>query len=214
MGKKWLRIGTFFAIVIAIGVLIFQTAEDVASDTNLGLDLQGGFEVLYQLQPEDGEELTDDDIQSTATALNQRVNVLGVSEPAISVEGEDRIRVQLPGVEDQQEARATLGTEAELTFRDVDDNILLTGEDLSQGGAQATFDPETNAPIVALTLQDRDKFGDITAELSQQTPPETYSLSGWILKKACHLQKKRKAKNQLIFQHRKLLKCLERQMLR
>ncbi|MFB4161842.1 protein translocase subunit SecD [Geomicrobium sp. JSM 1781026] len=172
MGKKWLRIGTFFAIVIALGVLIFQTAEDVASDTNLGLDLQGGFEVLYQLQPEDGEELTDDDIQSTATALNQRVNVLGVSEPAISVEGEDRIRVQLPGVEDQQEARATLGTEAELTFRDVDDNVLLTGEDLQQGGAQATFDPDDNSPIVALTLQDGDKFGDITAELSQQTPPE------------------------------------------
>ncbi|GAK06349.1 protein translocase subunit SecD [Geomicrobium sp. JCM 19038] len=170
MGKKGLRIGAFFAIVIALGVLIAQTATDVARDTNLGLDLQGGFEVLYELQPDDGE-LTQEDIQSTATALNQRVNVLGVSEPAISVEGEDRIRVQLPGVEDQQTARETLGTEAELSFRDIDDNLLMTGESLQQGGSQATFN-ENNEPIVSLTISDGELFGEITTELAQKSYPE------------------------------------------
>ncbi|GAJ99017.1 protein translocase subunit SecD [Geomicrobium sp. JCM 19055] len=168
--KKGLRIGAFFAIVIALGVLIAQTATDVARDTNLGLDLQGGFEVLYELQPDDGE-LTQEDIQSTATALNQRVNVLGVSEPAISVEGEDRIRVQLPGVEDQQTARETLGTEAELSFRDIDDNLLMTGESLQQGGSQATFN-ENNEPIVSLTISDGELFGEITTELAQKSYPE------------------------------------------
>lgn len=126
--------------------------------------------MLYELQPDDGE-LTQEDIQSTATALNQRVNVLGVSEPAISVEGEDRIRVQLPGVEDQQTARETLGTEAELSFRDIDDNLLMTGESLQQGGSQATFN-ENNEPIVSLTISDGELFGEITTELAQKSYPE------------------------------------------
>ncbi|MBB6449505.1 preprotein translocase subunit SecD/SecD/SecF fusion protein [Geomicrobium halophilum] len=178
MGKKWGRIGAFFAIIIAVGILISQTAFDVARSTNLGLDLQGGFEVLYELQPEDGQELTENDIQATASALNQRVDVLGVSEPSITVEGEDRIRVQLPGVEDQEEARELLSTEAELSFRDVDDNLMLSGEDLEQGGASAVFD-EQNQPIVQLTLQDGQEFGEITEELYTNPPPEN-SLVIWL----------------------------------
>ncbi|QQK79558.1 protein translocase subunit SecD [Salicibibacter cibi] len=171
MGKKWGRIGAFFAIIIALGVLISQTAFDVARDTNLGLDLQGGFEVLYELEPDGERELTEDDIQATASALNERVDVLGVSEPSITVEGDDRIRVQLPGIEDQEEARELLATEADLSFRTVDDELVLSGEELEQGGASAGFD-EANQPIVQVTLQDGEEFGDITSELSQRPEPE------------------------------------------
>ncbi|SDI85292.1 protein translocase subunit SecD [Natribacillus halophilus] len=178
MGTKWGRIGAFFAIVIALGVLISQTAFDVARSTNLGLDLQGGFEVLYELEPDDEGELTEDDIEATASALNERVDVLGVSEPSITVEGEDRIRVQLPGVEDQEEARELLSTEANLSFRTVDDELLLSGEDLEQGGASAGFN-DANQPIVQVTLQDGEAFGDITSELYENTPPED-SLVIWL----------------------------------
>ena len=71
----------------------------------------------------------------TTTALGNRINEFGVSEPSIQVEGEDRIRVQLAGLDDQSSARELLSSTAELTFRDVNDNILLDGTDLKEGGA-------------------------------------------------------------------------------
>ena len=63
-------------------------------------------------------------VTDTAEALEARVDVLGVSEPNIQVESNNRIRVQLAGVEDQEKARELLSTQANLTFRDADDNLL------------------------------------------------------------------------------------------
>ena len=89
----------------------------------------------------------------------------GLSEPNIAVEGEDRIRVQLAGVEDQESARKLLSTSANLTFRDVDDNLLLDGDDLKANGASDSFDQQ-NRPIVSLTLKDAKKFADITSKIA------------------------------------------------
>ncbi|MFC0274759.1 hypothetical protein ACFFIX_25905 [Metabacillus herbersteinensis] len=65
------------------------------------------------------------------------MNVLGVSEPNIQIEGENRIRVQLAGVENQNQAREVLSTEANLSFRDANDRLLIDGSDLVEGGADA-----------------------------------------------------------------------------
>ncbi len=166
------RIAVFFLIVLAIGTLIGMNSTKVAGDIPLGLDLQGGFEVLYEVKPAvEGQEITSDVLGSTVSALENRINVLGVSEPNIVVEGSDRIRVQLAGVDDQTEARELLSTQAELTFRNIHDEVLLTGADLQENGANMTLS-QTNQPWVALTLKDATKFGEITAELSKKTYPE------------------------------------------
>ncbi|MGN7311714.1 protein translocase subunit SecD [Alkalicoccobacillus gibsonii] len=161
------RIFAFFLIVLAFAVLISTTVMSITKETKLGLDLQGGFEVLYEVTPIDDTEITEQTLSATVTALNQRVNVIGVSEPVIQIEGDDRIRVQLAGVEDQETARQLLATEAELTFRDVDDNILLDGSDLQQNGAAGQFD-QTNRPIVTLKLKDAERFAEVTRDLSQR----------------------------------------------
>ena len=126
------------ALAVSIGLVtvVAMTAEDVGEDVNLGLDLQGGFEVLYEVEPlNEGDEIDETAVSSTASTLDSRVNVLGVSEPNIQIEEGNRIRVQLAGVEDQTEARELLSTQAELTIRDVEDNVLLSGSDLVEGGA-------------------------------------------------------------------------------
>ena len=128
--------------------------------------------MLYQVEPlEEGDEIDDTAVQSTAQTLDSRVNVLGVSEPNIQIEEGNRIRVQLAGVEDQAEARELLSTQAELTIRDVDDNVLLDGSDLVQGGASQNFD-EMNQPMVSLELKDPDKFREITEEISERPAGE------------------------------------------
>ncbi|WP_031548869.1 protein translocase subunit SecDF [Salinicoccus luteus] len=162
------------AVLVAVLLLtvVGLTAKDLARNVNLGLDLQGGFEVLYQVEPlEEGDEIDDTAVQSTAQTLDSRVNVLGVSEPNIQIEEGNRIRVQLAGVEDQAEARELLSTQAELTIRDVDDNVLLDGSDLVQGGASQNFD-EMNQPMVSLELKDPDKFREITEEISERPAGE------------------------------------------
>ena len=94
--------------------------------------------------------------------------MLGVSEPKIQVESNNRIRVQLAGVEDQESARELLSTQANLTFRDVEDNLILDGSDLKEGKAKASFG-QTGNPVVTLEMKDPNKFGEVTTELSKST---------------------------------------------
>ncbi|ERN54999.1 protein translocase subunit SecD [Alkalihalophilus marmarensis] len=167
------RIIAFFLIVLIFGGLISQTVLGITKEIKLGLDLQGGFEILYQVNPaNEGDVIDQQALSATVGALNQRVNVLGVSEPNIQIEGDDRIRVQLAGVDDQQTARDLLSTEANLTFRDVNDEVLLDGSDLQQNGASSSFKDQTNEPIVTLTLRDARLFEDITREISSRPPGE------------------------------------------
>src|SRR5690606_9148868 len=165
-------------IVIALGLVIGLFTPKVAGDVNLGLDLQGGFEVLYEVEPIDKSQSTDRKLlESTVQLLNDRVNKLGISEAVIDIEGENRIRVQLAGVKDQTQAREMLATTARLSFRDVNDNVLLDGSDIKEGSAKQDFDPTTNSPIVTLQVKDAKKLTEVTTELSKKHPGNLESVT-------------------------------------
>src|SRR5699024_6633755 len=113
---------------------IGTTVTGISKKINLGLDLQGGFEILYEVEPVDeSQEVNQKLLEATVQTLNDRVNRLGISETVIDIEGDDRIRVQLAGVKNQQEAREILSTSALVTFRDVNDNVKLDGTDIKEG---------------------------------------------------------------------------------
>lgn len=164
---RYNRLIGFLAIVIIFAVLIAMTTGSVVSNITLGLDLQGGFEVLYQATATDGEEVTNESLKETAAAIQRRIDVLGVSEVSINIEENDRIRVQLAGVTDQDVARDILGKPAKLTFRNASNEILLDGTDLKQGGASLDYD-EFGQPVVAIKLKDAEKFRQITSEYLKQ----------------------------------------------
>jgi len=168
--KKRSRIVSFLLLLVLLGSLIGVTTTPILKDVRLGLDLQGGFEVLYEVQPlKDGQKITEDIVTDTAGALRNRVDVLGVNEPVIQVESNNRIRVQLAGVEDQETARELLSTQANLTFRDADDNLMLDGNDLKEGKAKANFGQSGN-PVVTLEMKDPDKFAEVTAQIKAKAP--------------------------------------------
>ncbi|WP_374988479.1 protein translocase subunit SecDF [Priestia megaterium] len=165
------RIVAFFLLVLLVFSTIGTTMTGITKDIKLGLDLQGGFEILYKVSPaKKGDVIDKKALNSTVEALRQRVDVLGVSEPSIQIEGNDRIRVQLAGVTNQKQARDLLSTQANLTFRDVNDKVLMDGTDLAQGGAKQSFD-QSNQPSVSLKLKNAKKFEKITRELSQKPAP-------------------------------------------
>ncbi|MGA8941413.1 MAG: protein translocase subunit SecD [Thermoactinomyces sp.] len=158
----------FILLVVAIIALVATTTGYIWDNITLGLDLQGGFEVLYEAAP--GQKVNTQILKDTAAALNTRINVLGVAEPDISVEPPNRIRVQLAGVKDQDKAREMLGKQAKLTFRDASGKILLTGSDLKENGAKVDYD-QMGQPVVTLQLKDPEKFTRITRQYLGQPLP-------------------------------------------
>lgn len=164
------RIVSFLLLLVIFAGTIGTTISPILKDVKLGLDLQGGFEVLYEVQALEknkGQKITESMVSDTAGALTKRIDVIGVSEPNIQVESDNRIRVQLAGVEDQDSARELLSTQANLTFRDVDDNLILDGSDLREGKAKEGFGQD-GSPVVTLQMKDPNKFGEVTTELSKQ----------------------------------------------
>lgn len=163
--KKLIQKLGLIIIILALTTIFFIP---VLNNTKLGLDLAGGFEVLYEVKSIDGGKVTRGMLTSTYKTISKRIDSLGVMEPNIIVEGNNRIRVQLAGITDSEEARKMLSQVANLTFRDTDDNLLMTSDVLKSGGAKIGQD-EYGRPAVALSIKDKDTFFEVTKKVSEQT---------------------------------------------
>jgi len=141
-----------------------------------------GYVLAATLKASAATQLQSNAIQQNITTLRNRVNQLGTSEPVIQPQGADRIVVELPGVQDATRAKEIIGRTATLEARLVDSSpeamtalatssvpfgddrfterggipllvkkqVVFSGDDLTD--AQASFDPQTQQPIVMLTL--------------------------------------------------------------
>ncbi|QHS22877.1 protein translocase subunit SecDF [Virgibacillus sp. MSP4-1] len=166
------RIIAFFLITFILAGVIGTTTTDISKGIPLGLDLQGGFEILYEVEPVDEDQnITSDDLKATVQALRERVDVLGISETQIDIEGDNRIRVQLAGIQDQTEARELLSTQARLSFRGVNDKEFLDGSDVVEQSAKQDFHPRTKQPIVTLEMKSAEKVKEVTTKLYERGAP-------------------------------------------
>ena len=153
-------IRTAILLVLLVVVLCFLCVP-LFRNLKFGLDLQGGFEILYKVESIDGSKMNHDKIMATYKTLSKRIDSLGVTEPEITIEGNDKIRVKLAGVTNPEEARKQLSTVATLSFRDADDNLLMSSDVLVSGGAKVSQDSSGN-PAVALSVKDKDEFYKVT----------------------------------------------------
>ena len=150
---------TVFLILLVV-ILCFLCIP-LFKDLKFGLDLQGGFEILYKVESIDGSKMTHDKIMATYKTLSKRIDSLGVTEPEITIEGNDKIRVKLAGVTNPEDARKQLSTVATLSFRDSNDNLLMTSDVLVSGGAKVSQDQSGN-PAVSLSVKDKNQFYKVT----------------------------------------------------
>lgn len=158
-GKKKVITTTVFLLLIVVGICF--SFIPLFKNLKFGLDLQGGFEILYKVESIDGSKMNHDKVMATYKTLSKRIDSLGVSEPEIIIEGNDKIRVKLAGVTDPEEARKQLSTVATLSFRDTSDNLLMNSDVLVSGGAKVTQDASGN-PAVLLSVKDKDEFYKVT----------------------------------------------------
>ncbi|HEX2044707.1 MAG TPA: protein translocase subunit SecD [Gaiellaceae bacterium] len=117
MRRYFLILAGLFAAVAGIVVL------GIVRQPTLGLDLQGGLEVVLEARPERGQELTEEDLDRSVEIIRDRVDKLGVAEPEIRKQGEDQIAVALAGVFDQARAADVIGQTAQLAFYDLNGHI-------------------------------------------------------------------------------------------
>lgn len=134
--------------VLAVALLAGLSFNPIKERINLGLDLSGGLHVVMEAQEKPGQKITQDTIQKSIGILRQRVDQLGVTEPIIQGEGNSRVIVELPGVEDPEAAADFIGQTAELEFKDENGNVVLSGKNLKE--AKAELDPGTSDPQVSL----------------------------------------------------------------
>lgn len=158
-GKKNVIITAILMGLLAVVICLLFIP--LFKNLKFGLDLQGGFEILYKVDSIDGSKMNSSKLTATYKTLSKRIDSLGVSEPEIILEGNDKIRVKLAGVTDPEQARTQLSTVATLSFRDTNDNLLMTSEVLKAGGAKVSQDSSGN-PAVLLTVKDKDKFYEVT----------------------------------------------------
>ena len=162
MKKKFIKRLSIFLLMVIVFCFIYIP---LFKDMKFGLDLKGGFEVLYQVKRSDGKKLTSNDMNSTYDVLKRNVDSLGVSEPEITLEGNDRIRVKLAGVTDIEGARKVLSNVANISFRDIDDKLLMDSSVIK--GAKLSYD-ESGKPAISLQVADKKKFLEATTEVSQK----------------------------------------------
>ena len=170
-----------FFLVIAIVALAGFTAfnglqvgdysiRPVKDSIKQGLDLQGGVFVLFEAQTDaTGAEL-DQLMNQTIGVFRRRVDAFGLTEPTIVREGDKRIRVELPGVKNAQEAISMIGKTAQLQFIAADnEEVVVTGNNVKK--AEVAFYNNEPNPVVSLEfdVEGSDSFSEATGRLAKLT---------------------------------------------
>ena len=140
-----------------------------ARNIKLGLDLNGGVSITYQVK---GENPTSEQMSDTIYKLQKRVEQYS-KEVSVYQEGDDRINIEIPGVTDANAILEELGKPGSLEFQDMNGNVVLDGTDVKSAEAKTQQDQTTKANeyVVVLSLTDEGttKFAEATkANLGKQ----------------------------------------------
>ena len=182
MKKKKYRNLLILGFVLSFGSLGAVLAT--GAQPRLGLDLEGGLSVILTAE---GEVRTDV-LDKTVQIIRERIDALGVAEPEVSAAGDRNILIQLPGVEDQDAALELIGTTAQLTFRQVIEQVPATRPpnagknapdppEITEDTSQAVNDeevvyPSADDPEILYRLEPAALTGDVVSRAEAVTNPQ------------------------------------------
>ena len=161
--------------VAVFGISAFNLSGAFDDDAiSKGLDLVGGSSITYVAQPDENAENFDmaTALDTVESMLRQRLDTLGYTEATIAKMGTDRIRVEIPGIDDPEDALKKLGSTAKLEFLDSSGNVILEGKDVKEAVANYGQTSESSMGsqyYVSLTFNDsgRQKFADATEKMAK-----------------------------------------------
>ncbi len=136
MKSHTLRVLVLLALAVASFQVVFQPVrldgwrpawQPPQPRLRLGLDLQGGTRIVLEAERRPGVEVTPDKVDAAMRVIENRIDALGVAEPLLQRQGQDRILVEFPGLQDPQRAKELIGRTALLEFVDTDQQSLPRG---------------------------------------------------------------------------------------
>ncbi len=163
-----------------------QPVKPLVESMKLGLDIEGGVIATYEVVTEDTGDTLKLLMQQTRDVLRNRIDEMGLTEPNVYIQGEKRIVIELPGVENAEQAIDVIGSTAQLSFCEVnpgsmvqmgdkyDETIMttvLTGSEVADAGVtkndQSKDINELNQFLVSLkfTGEGTKKFGEATQRI-------------------------------------------------
>ena len=175
------KAAVILAVILAAFVGLAYYASIILSSTGigedmsipLGLDLSGGVSITYQVVDENPSA---EDMSDTIYKLQKRVDSYS-TEASVYQVGDDRITVEIPGVQDANEILEDLGNPGSLEFQMPDGSVFMTGDMVEDAqGATATDRYGNKQYIVSLKLTDEGAkiFGEVTSENIGKNLPIVY----------------------------------------
>ena len=165
-------LAVFIILCVVFGWLVTVTGigpiTPLKDRMSLGLDIKGGVYVVMEADEKDIAGMNDDELrqamEQTQTVIENRINANGLGEPTITIEGQNRIRVEIPEVEDPEEAIELIGKTAKLEFILADGTKVLEGDNVKK--AEAARDDQSTGYAVNLQFdrEGADLFGDATTK--------------------------------------------------
>ena len=174
--KSLIKLGIVAVLIVIVAFLAVNGLQvgkyilkPVGSAISLGLDLRGGVSTEYRVSDttvENYEVLLD----GTVSALRTRLTNAGFTEATVAIQGDDRILVEIPDVDDPEQVAEIIGTPAHLEFRDPNGNVVFEGKDIKSAGAQWTDDTNTKAGVgFVLNSEASEAFAKATSEFLGQS---------------------------------------------
>ena len=172
--KKILASLVVIAVLFGWYVTVFGigSVNSIKDVMKFGLDINGGVYVVMEADKEDIADLSSQELaevmEQTRTVLNNRVNAMGISEATVSLEGNNRLRVEMPGVEDAQEAIDQIGRTAQMQFLLADGTVVLTGNEVKNAAIDTDSQNGGYKINLEFTAEGSDKFAQATKKAASQ----------------------------------------------
>jgi len=162
MKNLWIKLLVVIAVVAGAVYLVLH------KPIKLGLDLKGGVYVVLEAQAEDNAKLDADAMKRLTEVIDRRINGIGVAESEVQLVGDNRVMVELPGIQDTDQAVRMIGKTALLEFKLKNEDGSL-GETLLTGSAlksAAVTNDELARPVISFEMNQEgaEKFAVITRE--------------------------------------------------
>ncbi|MCR4398290.1 MAG: protein translocase subunit SecD [Firmicutes bacterium] len=158
------RARVHLAVVLVLGIVAgyyFTGVRPLVGMLPRGLDLAGGVHVVLEAVPTPEAPVTEQSMQGALEIVRRRVDALGVKEPYIQRSG-NRIIIEIPGIEDPNEAIEVIGRTALLEFLDDQGRVIVTGKDLKKADVGARNDGKA-VVLLEFNAEGARKFAEATA---------------------------------------------------
>ena len=166
-------LAAFVGLAYYASIILSSTGIGEDMSIPLGLDLSGGVSITYQVVDENPST---EDMKDTIYKLQKRVDSYS-TEASVYQVGDDRITVEIPGVQDANEILEELGNPGSLEFQMPDGSVFMTGDMVADAQAATQTDSYGNKEyVVSLKLTDEGAkiFGEVTSENIGKNLPIVY----------------------------------------